>query len=59
LHPYFADSLPNIVKLEWLDDRRNELHRMTSLAQSLGVVVRPVAADRVRKEAPAVPRAKN
>jgi hypothetical protein len=59
LHPHFADSLPNIVELEWLDDRRNELHRMTFLAQSLGVVLPPVCPDRVRKQAPVVPRAKN
>jgi len=37
LHPHVAHGLPNIVELEWLDNRCNELHRMTFLAQSLAV----------------------
>src|SRR5277367_2145450 len=37
LHAHVADRLPNIIQLEWFDNRRNELHRMTSLVPSLGL----------------------
>src|ERR1700722_10267797 len=30
LHAYFADGLPDIVELEWFDDRGDELHRLCS-----------------------------
>src|SRR3984957_11012494 len=40
LHAYFADGLPDIVELEWFDDRGDELHRLCSSPIRMLTVVR-------------------